>query len=648
MKKVSVVVLDAERRKAVKTLRGLGLLHLETLTGSGEALSKLRGDYGAAESAYSILGEFKLPRGADTAFHLTDGQLVTKIEQIIARSERKKACYEAITQTSAELERFSKWGAVNPADFAYLAEKGVYLSLYEIPADAYAELPESVSTIRVGGDKSQTRFILVGKENRLRPADMPPAAFPVPDPRAATALLSKEIADLKAEIAAIDEQLRAEASYRGEIASYRGRLAKDIEFETVCTGMWNNAAEGQALPAEKAAAAQAAVQPAAPEAARPQAALAWLSGFAPAEDVDAIKKAAAAEKWALAIQDPSGDDLVPTKLKNNRLVSLIYPLTDFLETVPGYHEYDISGWFLLFFCVFFGMIFGDAGYGALLTVIAAGGIIASATQGKKAPPVLKMLLLLSLSTVAWGAITCTWFGLSPDALPAFFRAVSLRPLSNATAAESPAMSRWVKENLQIFCFSLALIQLAVAHIKGVVRSLKAKTLKVLGDLGQLLMLMGMFNVVLVFVVSKERFQLAPVCVALVGVGFVLSFVFSSYDGNIGASILESCKNIISVLLGVINVFSDIVSYIRLWAVGLAGSAISSTVNQMAGPTLGGFLIFLGILLLVFGHGLNMILNVLSVLVHGVRLNTLEFSSHLGMAWSGFAYRPFSEKGAAKN
>ena len=129
---------------------------------------------------------------------------------------------------------------------------------------------------------------------------------------------------------------------------------------------------------------------------------------------------------------------------------------------------------------------------------------------------------------------------------------------------------------------------------------------------------------------------------VVGVGFALSFIFSNYDGSLGASILESCKNIVSVLLGVVNVFSDIVSYIRLWAVGLAGGAISATVNDMAGPMLGGAIIFFGVLLLVFGHGLNMILNVLSVIVHGVRLNTLEFSSHLGMSWSGFAYEPFCE------
>ena len=99
-----------------------------------------------------------------------------------------------------------------------------------------------------------------------------------------------------------------------------------------------------------------------------------------------------------------------------------------------------------------------------------------------------------------------------------------------------------------------------------------------------------------------------------------------------------------MLLGIVNVFSDIVSYIRLWAVALAGAAISNTVNTMAGPMFGKLaMVIFGIVLLVFGHGLNMILNLLSVIVHGVRLNTLEFSQHLGMSWSGTKYKPFSDK-----
>ena len=166
-------------------------------------------------------------------------------------------------------------------------------------------------------------------------------------------------------------------------------------------------------------------------------------------------------------------------------------------------------------------------------------------------------------------------------------------------------------------------------------------------------LIGMLWMVLSMVVNSQVFPMlgsignvpiGKIEISLIAVGFVLSFVFSNYEGSVGKSILESCKNIISVLLGVVNVFSDIVSYIRLWAVGLAGAAISNTVNTLAGPILGHAILFLAaILLLGFGHGLNMILNLLSVIVHGVRLNTLEFSQHLGVSWSGKKYQPFSEK-----
>ncbi|MDR1446776.1 MAG: V-type ATP synthase subunit I, partial [Treponema sp.] len=127
-------------------------------------------------------------------------------------------------------------------------------------------------------------------------------------------------------------------------------------------------------------------------------------------------------------------------------------------------------------------------------------------------------------------------------------------------------------------------------------------------------------------------------------GFFLNFLFANYEGSFLRSVLESCKNFISVILGIANVFSDIMSYIRLWAVGLAGAAIASTVDAMAGPMLGHFILFIfGIILLVFGHGLNLVLNVLSVLVHAVRLNTLEFSGHAGLTWAGHAYKPFAKR-----
>lgn len=380
------------------------------------------------------------------------------------------------------------------------------------------------------------------------------------------------------------------------------------------------------------------------------------------DSFDVLQKTAKENSWALASDDPGEDDAVPTKLKNNKFVSLIYPLTDFLGTVPGYNEYDISGWFLLFFTIFFGMIFGDGGYGLLVVLVSLILILKNKAQ-KKSSPLLSLVFLVGLATVAWGTVTCTWFGLTPEQLPEWLVNLSLTPISNAADFKNGGqpyrlMLPWTEsglttgQNLQIFCFALALFQLSVAHVKGIARNLKSGSLKFLGEFGSLVQLWGMFYVVLSMVVSSEIFPLdfvfngipvGMIAICFVAGGFALSFIFANYEGNLGKSILESCKNIISVLLGVVNVFSDIVSYIRLWAVGLAGAAISNTVNTMAGPLLGhAFLFAAAILLLVFGHGLNMILNLLSVIVHGVRLNTLEFSTHLGMSWSGFKYEPFRE------
>ena len=332
-------------------------------------------------------------------------------------------------------------------------------------------------------------------------------------------------------------------------------------------------------------------------------------------------------------------------------------MTDFLGTVPGYFEYDISGWFLGFILIFFGIIFGDGGYGLFICAVTGILMAKTAAAKKKMPPAFLLLGLFGLSTILWGTLTCTWFGLAPEQIPEWLQKLSVPVISNVYADKiwyppwtNGEAGLTTAQNLQIFCFSLALVQLTVAHIK--VASRNRKSVKILADIGSIMQLIGIFYVVLSFVVNGAVFPfglvvggvpVGTVALVMVLVGFVLSFVFANYEGNIGKSILASLKNIVSVLLGIVNVFSDIVSYIRLWAVGLAGAAISATVNELAGPLLGNFLfMILAIVLLVFGHGLNMILNVLSVIVHGIRLNTLEFTSHLDMSWSGHKFKPFEE------
>ena len=639
MKKVSLVVLSNERKEALEQLKKVGVVHLEQIEGSGEKLASYKEASNNAVTANAILSDVKVGKKKVNTLKdvkLSNEEIVNKCNHVIELSDRKKRLFEEISSDAAELERFSSWGQVDVEDFIYLKEKGISLKMYEIPEDKYNLIDEKLTTISVNRIKKVVRFLLIDSSAE-RPEGLPPEAFEVPMPLLSTKDLVLRVENNEREIAKIDEELKNEAAYISQIQNFKVKLESDIQFESIYSGMGQENS-GKATD------------------------LAWLTGYVPIDSFDKLKDCVTKNSWAMAASDPTEDDNVPTKLKNNKFVSLIYPLTDFLGTVPGYHEYDISGWFLLFFCVFFGMIFGDGGYGLLVTIISLVMVLKSLFQKKSISPLLGLLLLLGLSTVAWGTVTCTWFGLKPEQLPAWLTSLSITPISNAAGADYRLYLPWstdvgltTGQNLQIFCFTLAFLQLSVAHLKGMARN--RKSLKVLGEFGSLLQIWGMFYVVLSMVVSSALFPLnlvipvgtvsipvGTIAIALVGVGFALSFIFSNYDGNIGQSILESCKNIISVLLGVVNVFSDIVSYIRLWAVGLAGSAISNTVNEMASPLLGHAITFIAfVALIAFGHGLNMVLNLLSVIVHGVRLNTLEFSTHLGMSWSGFKYNPFAEK-----
>lgn len=638
MKKVSVVLLNKEKEDALKALRKIGLLHIEKLEGTSEKLTAFKEYTNNAIVTESILGEIKLPKQKKSVpVTLADEDVINLCSEIVAKSDKKKQLMEEISADVTELERFKAWGSVSLEDFDYLKEKGIQLKMYEIPSDKYSQIDEHIETLLVNTDKKTSRFMIInGGEGR--PENLMPEAFEVPLPRMSTEKLENEVSADRAEIEKIEAFFTDNAKYLNAVTQFKKNLETDIEFENINAGM-NHETAGDEND------------------------LAWISGYVPAADIEEFKKACKENLWAVAYEDADREDSeVPTKLKNNKFVSLIYPLTDFLGTVPGYNEYDISGWFLLFFTIFFGMIFGDGGYGLLVTICTLIMIIKNKAAKKPFSPMLGLVLLVGCATVVWGAVTCTWFGIDPSLLPSWITGLSI-PLISSAQPDRLWVPFWVTEegvgltkdqNLQIFCFSLALIQLSVAHIKAAKRNMSEKRfVKSLGDIGSLLQLIGMFWIVLSMVVNGKVFQMmgtigsvpvGTIEISLIGIGFALSFIFSNYEGSIGASILESCKNIISVLLGIVNVFSDIVSYIRLWAVGLAGAAISNTVNTMAGPILGHAILFIAaVALLVFGHGLNMILNLLSVIVHGVRLNTLEFSTHLGVSWSGTKYEPFKEK-----
>ena len=632
MKKVSLVILKDKKEDTLKKLRKLGVLHIEITEGSGERLEELKDQISMLSSTIFSVGKDKKNEPVEA---VTAEEALSIARTMESLGEEAKALTAEQISLTTELARIQGWGEIHPEEVKALSQQGVDISLYELPRGEYELLGDNVRTIAIEKTKSSVkcfviRFGLEGEEEVIDSLK----AYRVALPQTSTGEIQQKIADISERIKAIDDEVAANTRFVEGMKGAIQELEKETQFEVYATGMADESLSD-----------------------KEQFSVAYFTGYIEAEKVGILKQTASENAWGLLIEEPTEEDNVPTKLKNNKFVSLIYPLTDFLGTMPGYFEYDISGWFLLFILIFFGIIFGDGGYGLFILAIAAVPIVKALISKTKVSPVFLLVGLFGLSTVIWGTLTCTWFGLAPEQLPQWLKSLSVPVISNVYADKlwhpfwtSGEVGLTMSQNLQILCFSLALIQLTVAHIMVAIRN--RKSVKILGDIGAILELFGIYYIVLSLVVNSEVFSfglviggipIGTVAIALIGAGFGLNFIFANYEGSIVKSILASLTNIVSVLLGVVNVFSDIVSYIRLWAVGLAGASISATVNELAGPLLGHFLfMIIAIILLVFGHGLNMILNILSVIVHGIRLNTLEFSSHLDMSWSGHKFKPFKE------
>lgn len=616
MKKVTLLVLKKEQRHALKDLRKLGLLHIEDRPANGTLINELRSEKNDITLAMSLLTEYlpkKEKKGVTPPSLLSEEDTLTFVDSVLSLTASYKSNMEESARLSGEIASYAEWGEINTADFNFLEEKGIYLFPATTSLKTYSSLSEDIKTILVGKGKTGVSFLIWSETNAL-PVDLPQDIIPLKLPETSVKALKEKLKSLMAKISSYKQEMTKMSAYLNSLRALDEIVTKKLQFEIVHDGM-QTIDFGNQDDEER-------VQ------------LVWLTGYIPCEDEAKLSSLAKEKSWAYISQDPEEEDPVPTKIKRNKLVNLISPLIDFLGTVPGYTEPDISLWFLLFFGIFFAMIFGDAGYGAVLFVISIILILKTKAKKQKVPTAFYMFGYLGLMTIIWGTLVCNWFGMSTEIVPPFLKNLAVPAIANFTPEDVR------NQNQILLCFTLGLTQLMIAHVVSLFRNIKSP--KFLADVGSLSMLGGMYFVVLNLVVDSQKYAINNTVLLAIGAGFALNFIFVNYSTGIGQAIVESLKNIINMLLGVVNVFADIMSYIRLWAVGLAGGAISATVNEMAGTALGGFIIFAGVLLLLFGHGLNYIMNVLSVIVHGVRLNTLEFSNHVGLTWSGFKYEPFNE------
>jgi len=581
MKKATILVQAKDAAGAIRRLRSLGVMHVEhQRQPSGKDVASLKEDVAVLDRVLGILSspEFRDSSGLREAKLLKDWRFTAKhITDMYARLDHLGEYGRAL---AANIAQWEVWGDFDPGSVRALAREGVTVGFYEMPAEYREKLPAHavVKTIAVVNGTAYCAIVSLG-DTKIPFKEVQP-------PRISLREMRARLDENEETERTLNKTIGQYACFTGRFKSVRAAFGKELELHEALRGMGFSGD------------------------------IAYIAGYVPFDKVQGLLEEAAAQSWGVYVTDPSDEDSIPTLVRNPRWVSIVRPVFKLIEIIPGYKELDISPVFLLALGLFFGMIIGDAGYGAIYMLAT---YIAYRKFGKKTKDhrVYFLLYLFSASAILWGILTGTVFGQE------WYIKAGFKPLAGILNDT---------KFLQTFCFFIGALHLTIAHAWQAVRKLPSLT--ALADIGWISVLWAAFLLARMLVLGDP---LPSFCRWMIAAGVLLVIVGTNPQRNILKMIGSGLG---TVALSIVNNFTDVVSYIRLFAVGLAGIAISDTVNSLAAGMSGNFIAQFFILLI--GHTINILLGPMSVLVHGIRLNVLEFSSHAGLGWGGTAYKPLEK------
>ena len=569
MKKIHLLVQSKDVASALKEVRNFSSIHIEHHKERvSDSSVDLRNDLVSLEKMRDGLKEF-----GTSILQIKSSGIVKEISLIVKKQDRLAELEQGILKWQKVIEEWEEWGDFNPQDIIDLRHKGVFVELCILTKKQIGEIPEGIIVEKLQLKEKKNLCLLLARKEIGIPFDK--KVLP------SGCLLKMKVSQkqYQEEMQSLTKELEESVQYSDEIEDRIYILRREITFQEATQGMDN------------------------------QGVLKVLRGYCPVDKCSELKKKARDENWGLVLEDVNKEDNPPTLLRNAKWVNLSRPVLKIIEILPGFRELDVSAIFLIFFTLFFGMLIGDAAYGAIFLI---GTMIAHRTMKVKDATGFYLMYLLTGFTILWGVLTGTYFGQE-------WISQSVRPvvpwLNNA-------------DNMQWLCFTVALTHLSLARLW--VAKIKFPCITFLSEIGWLMVVWGMYFLAGMFVLSRP---LPSFTTPLILGGALIAFVFmfpSIKDFRQGVG-----QKLIPHILSVIGSGTDIISYIRLFAVGLATVAVADAANAMpaALPGVGyGFMVFL--------HMLNLVLAAMAILVHAVRLNVLEFSGHLGLEWTGFRYNPF--------
>ena len=342
-----------------------------------------------------------------------------------------------------------------------------------------------------------------------------------------------------------------------------------------------------------------------------------IEAYVPKNETAELEEYLKQQSIVYFIERPKQEDKIPIKQKNNRFARLYEPIGK-LFSLPAYQEMDLTPFFAPFFMMFFGFCLGDVGYGI---VILLGTTLYKIKAKPEIKPILSLAQYLGIGTIIFGILTGTFFGINLINVEILgkFRNIML-------------------DSQKIFYLALAigLFQILFGLVIKAINSIRMFGWQyALPSIGWFILILCILDLALLKLATVVTGYLVYVALALI---VFWSDPQAGILGRIGKGIWD--------LYGITGIFGDVLSYIRLFALGISSAILGFVINTIALQILGSAPIIGPIMFVVFliiGHAANLMISSLGAFVHPMRLTFVEFYKNAGFIGGGKEYKPFKNK-----
>lgn len=596
MKKLTFLVYHKEYDAFLKSIRDLGVVHVATKAqGSAENAAlqesiRLSARYTAAIKM--LQGLNVQPAAAHTGDASKGTEVLAEIEDVQQQIQQVAHKLQAVEKELVQLE---PWGDFDPKSVARLRDAGYQIDFYICSdkqfKEEWVDLYNATEINHVG---SKLYFVTVMPKGEN--IDLEVETAKLPDCSLSDLHVRKE--NLAKQSEALQARLKdLAASVVPDLQAAQAQVHSQIEFSKVVLNT-DSLADNKLM---------------------------LLQGWAPADCVSKIKDFLEAKEVYYEVADPTPEDDVPILLDNKGFFRLFEPIMR-LYMLPKYNELDLTPFFAPFFMLFFGLCLGDSGYGLFMLLAVTVYRLVAKNISASMKPILTLVQLLGASTMVCGLLTGTCFGfnLYDIQLPLF------QSLKEAISLDNQQM------------FNLSLILGGVQIIFGMILKAVNQTIQfgfkyAVATIGWLFILV---STAIAFAAPGFMPMGGTVHMVFLAIGVLMAYLYNSPGKNVFVNIglgLWDSYNMATGLLG------DVLSYVRLFALGLSGGILASVFNSLAvgmspDNVIAGPIVM--VLIFVIGHAINMFMNVLGAMVHPMRLTFVEFFKNSGYEGGGKEYKPF--------